>query len=78
MMRGVKMMGEGRPLFRTAARIASHAAIAAGALTTSGCVTVNAPDKPIEINLNVHISQEVVYRLDKAMTNLIDENPGIF
>src|SRR3546814_7359748 len=31
---------------------------AAGA--TGGCVTVNAPDKPIEINLNVKIDQEVV------------------
>ncbi|MBR0553663.1 YnbE family lipoprotein [Sphingomonadaceae bacterium LXI357] len=66
-------MGEGRPF-----RIAAILTLAASATMTSGCVTVNAPDKPIEINLNVHISQEVVYKLDKEMTNLIDQNPGIF
>ena len=43
-----------------------------------GCVTVNAPDKPIEINLNVNITQEVVYRLDSEAKSLIQDNPGIF
>ncbi len=45
---------------------------------TGGCVTVNAPDKPIEINLNVKIDQEVVYRLDGEAKSLIQDNPGIF
>ncbi|MGC6400559.1 YnbE family lipoprotein [Sphingomonas sp. FW199] len=43
-----------------------------------GCITVNAPDKPIEINLNIKISQEIVYRFDGDAKRLIDENPGIF
>lgn len=45
---------------------------------TSGCVTVNAPDKPIVINLNISITQEVVYRLDGEAKSLIQQNPGIF
>ncbi len=43
-----------------------------------GCVTVNAPDKPIVINLNISITQEVVYRLDGEAKSLIQNNPGIF
>lgn len=46
--------------------------------TMGGCVTVNAPDKPIVINLNIAITQEVVYRLDNKAKSLIQENPGIF
>ncbi|TXC74476.1 YnbE family lipoprotein [Sphingorhabdus soli] len=44
----------------------------------SGCVTVEAPDKPIVINLNINIKQEVVYRLDGEAKALIDEQGGIF
>lgn len=43
-----------------------------------GCVNVSAPDKPIVINLNISITQEVVYRLDNKAKTLIQENPGIF
>jgi len=43
-----------------------------------GCVSVTAPDKPIEINLNINITQQVVYKLDGQAKALIDENPGIF
>ena len=51
---------------------------AAIALLTSGCVTVKAPDKPIVINLNINIKQEVVYRLDGKAKEVIDENAEIF
>jgi YnbE-like lipoprotein len=44
----------------------------------AGCVTVDAPDKPIVIELNINIKQEVVYRLDRAADKLITENKGIF
>ena len=44
----------------------------------SGCVQVSAPDKPIVINLNIAIRQEVLYRLDAASKKVIDENPEIF
>lgn len=47
-------------------------------LALSGCIQLRAPDKPIEINLNVNIRQEVVVRLEKDVQNLIKQNPGIF
>ena len=43
-----------------------------------GCVTLSAPDKPIVINLNINIKQEVVYRLDGKAKAVIDENAEIF
>ena len=45
---------------------------------TTACVNVSAPDKPIEINLNIKVTQEVVYRLDGDAQALIQSNPGIF
>ena len=48
------------------------------ATTLGGCINVSAPDKPIEINLNINVTQEVVYRLDNEAKSLIQQNPGIF
>ena len=45
---------------------------------SAGCVQVAAPDKPIEINLNINIRQEVVVRLQQDVKNLIENNPGVF
>jgi len=53
------------------------AAVAIPALLP-GCVQLKAPDKPIEINLNVNIRQEVVVRLEKDVQDLIKKNPGVF
>ena len=47
-------------------------------ISTAGCVQVSAPDKPIEINLNINIRQEVVVRLQEDVRDLIDKNPGVF
>ena len=52
--------------------------IAIGLLAGSGCVNVSAPNKPIEINLNISVTQEVVYRLDSDAKAVIQQNPGIF
>ncbi len=41
-------------------------------------VKIEAPDKPIEINLNIKIEQEIRIRLDKEVEDLIGENPDIF
>ncbi|UVO52541.1 YnbE family lipoprotein [Sphingomonas sp. SUN019] len=46
--------------------------------TAAACVNVAAPDKPIVINLNINVTQEVVYRLDGEAKSLIKQNPGIF
>ncbi|HET7816131.1 MAG TPA: YnbE family lipoprotein [Sphingomicrobium sp.] len=54
------------------------AAGAAMALALPGCVTVKAPEKPIEINLNVAIRQEVLVRLQQDVQQLIRENPQAF
>ncbi len=52
------------------------AVLLATALT--GCIQLRAPNKPIEITLNVNIRQEVVVRLEKDVQDLIKKNPGIF
>ena len=48
------------------------------AVSLGGCVQVSAPDKPIEINLNINIRQEVVVRLQQDVRELIEKNPGVF
>ncbi|HEX8482510.1 MAG TPA: YnbE family lipoprotein [Allosphingosinicella sp.] len=52
--------------------------LGAVALSLGGCVQVSAPDKPIEINLNINIRQEVVVRLQQDVRELIQKNPGVF
>lgn len=52
------------------------AVVALGGL--GGCVQVSAPEKPIEINLNINIRQEVVVRLQEDVRDLIKKNPGVF
>lgn len=47
-------------------------------LATGGCISVKAPDKPIVIELNINIKQEVVYRLAQDANNTIESNPDIF
>lgn len=54
------------------------ATMIAGTGVLGGCVTVNAPDKPIVIELNINIRQEVIYRLAEDAGNTIDENAAIF
>jgi len=53
-------------------------AVLIGATVLSGCVQIETPDKPIEINLNINIRQEVVYRLDGDAKKLIEQNSEIF
>ncbi len=73
-------MGRARQQERRSIRRAIRSAgmVAAGAIALSGCVSVNAPDKPIVIELNINIKQEVIYRLAQDAGNTIDKNPGIF
>ncbi len=49
-----------------------------GTMALGGCISVNAPDKPIVIELNINIKQEVVYRLAADAGNTIQDNPDIF
>ena len=52
--------------------------VLAWAAAVGGCITVEAPDKPIVIELNVNIRQEVIYRLAQDAGNTIEENEDIF
>ncbi|MEK7455186.1 MAG: YnbE family lipoprotein [Pseudomonadota bacterium] len=47
-------------------------------MALGGCIQVKAPEKPIEINLNVKIQQEVVVKLEKDAQDLINNNPELF
>ena len=60
---------------RTNLRLIASAAVA---MPLAGCVTVKTPDKPIEINLNVEIRQEVLVRLQQDAQQLIRQNPDAF
>ena len=51
---------------------------AALVLPLAGCISVSPPDKPIEINLNVTIQQEVLVRLQRDVEQLIQQNPEAF
>lgn len=44
----------------------------------SPTIKVEAPDKPIVINLNIRIEQEVRIRVEKGVEDLLSENPDIF
>ena len=53
-------------------------AVAVFALPLTSCISVKAPEKPIEINLNVTIRQEVLVRLQRDVEQLIQQNPEAF
>lgn len=74
-MQGSSYRG-GRPGRNTARVLAT--VLLGGALALGGCVSVNAPDKPIVIELNINIKQEVIYRLAADAGQTIESNPEIF
>ncbi len=50
-------------------------------LLVGGCnptVRVEAPDKPIEINLNVKIEHNIRLQVDKELESLFDEKSDVF
>lgn len=50
------------------------------AVAVAGCIPVQiqAPDEPIEINLNVNIRQEVIVRLERDAQELLEQNSNLF
>lgn len=48
------------------------------AIPLTGCITLEAPSEPIVIELNINITQEVIYRLAEDAGNTIDDNADIF
>lgn len=61
-------------IIKGAARLAGAALL----FPLTGCITVEPPDKPIEINLNVAITQEVLVRLQRDVEQMIQQNPQAF
>jgi hypothetical protein len=59
-------------------RLASAAAATVLLLPLGGCISVKTPEKPIEINLNVTIKQEVLVRLQRDVEQIINQNPDAF
>ncbi|MFZ3034127.1 MAG: YnbE family lipoprotein [Parvibaculum sp.] len=41
-------------------------------------VKIQAPDKPIEINLNIKIDQQVRVKVDRELEDVLAKNPDIF
>ncbi|WP_244433918.1 YnbE family lipoprotein [Azospirillum sp. B506] len=48
------------------------------AAACSPTVRIEAPDKPIEINLNVRIEQEVRVKLERDVDDAIRNDPALF
>ena len=64
--------GQGRKVAQAAT------VLVAGSMMLAGCISVNAPDKPIVIELNINIKQEVIYGLAEDAQKTIDQNKDIF
>ncbi len=55
--------------------------LAALALLLAACsptVQLQAPDKPIEINMTVNIKHEILVKVEKEVQQLFDSNKGLF
>lgn len=59
-------------------RAAAGVLVVLASLSTGGCISIDAPNEPIVIELNINITQEVIYRLASDVQQNIDENPEIF
>lgn len=58
--------------------LTSRAGSASLALALGACVQVTAPERPIEINLNVNVRQEVLVRLQRDAQDIIENNEELF
>ena len=64
---------------RTVSRLALLS-ITAGAII-AGCsptIRVEAPDKPIVINMNIKIDHEIRIKVDRELESLLDNKKGLF
>lgn len=41
-------------------------------------VKVQAPDKPVEINMNINIKHDINVKIDKQLDNVMEDNEDIF
>lgn len=59
-------------------RLLATAALAFLFAACSPTVRVEAPEKPIEINMTVNIKHEILVKVEKDVQQLFDENKGLF
>lgn len=52
--------------------------VALGSFACSPTVELQAPDKPLEINLNVKIDHQISVKVDKQLDDLMSKNKDIF
>lgn len=71
-------MGQRRMRAKRWARLLRALPVLGGVAMLAGCISVKAPEKPIVIELNINIKQEVVYRLAADAAQTIDKNAEIF
>jgi hypothetical protein len=52
--------------------------LASGLAACQPTVKIEAPDKPITINLNVHVDQEVRVKVDRELDSAFKDHPELF
>jgi len=62
-------------MFRNQLSLASLALLLGACSPT---VRIEAPDKPIEINMTVNIKHEILVKVEKEVQQLFDSNKGLF
>jgi len=63
---------------RAGRRMGTAMIVAGGSFMLGGCITLNAPDKPIVIELNIKIEQDVVYKLAPDVQQTVENNKDAF
>lgn len=58
--------------------ILAYATLSLSLFGCSPTVSLQAPDKPLEINLNVKIDHQISVKVDKELDAVMKENEGIF
>lgn len=68
----------GRSSSSTPAKLLAILVFAGFLIGCSPTVKVEAPDKPITINLNVKIEHEIRVKVDKELEDVFSEDSGLF
>ena len=77
-LRAHKPSGMGSNMGTKSGRAIKMGAVLLGPILLAGCIKLEAPTEPIVIELNINITQEVIYRLAEDAGNTLDENSDIF
>jgi hypothetical protein len=70
------MLKERGPMTDRSRAVGAGLCLAALLGACSPVIRVEAPDKPIEINLNVRVEQDVKVRVDRELQKVVGKNPA--